>query len=149
MANQYDVHIQLVPQASFTGSKFYSFGYDRTLGVRGLQKLINMWAKYFLTPVGSDPTDLSVGTDFMGLLGSNVDVNDAQDILLIAVDKTNQAIQSYQTGRDIADDERLANAEVTDYIVLSDANGFAAQIHITNVAGEGLSFLLPTLQTRT
>jgi hypothetical protein len=149
MANaSYDIYFQIVPENQFTGSKFFSWGQERTLGVRGIQKLVNLFVKYLMTPVGSDPLDLTYGTDLPNLIGSNIELDDAKDILLLAVDKAAKAIQAFQVGADIADDERLATATVTDFIAIPEAPGLAAQIFIENVADQGLTFLLPTLTPR-
>jgi hypothetical protein len=146
----YDVNIQIVPAVKYTGMAFYSFGQKRSLGVRGLQKLVNMFAKYLLTPVGSDYTDLTYGTNVTTLIGSNVVLDDAREILDMAVDATVSAIQGIQAGQStVPDDERLASATVTNYIEIPDAPGFAAQILITNVANQQLQLVLPTLEVRT
>lgn len=145
----YDVNIQIVPAERYDGMGFYSFGQTRSLGVRGLQKLINMFAKYLLTPIGTDPCDLSYGTNLTNLIGSNVVLSDAREVLDIAVDATVTAIQSYQTAKgSVPADERLSSASVTDYIEIPEGPGFAAQILITNVAGEQLQMVLPTLEVR-
>ncbi len=147
---RYDVHIQIVPEASYSGMKFYSFGQKRSLGVRGIQKLVNEYAKYLLTPIGTDPTDLSYGTEITNLIGSNVTAPDAKEVLLLSVDKATAAIQTYQSAAlNVPDDERLASATVTDVITFPDGTGIAAQIFIQNVVGQGLPFLLPTLTPRT
>lgn len=145
----YDINIQIVPASNYTGMAFYSFGQTRSLGVRGIQKLINIFAKFLLTPIGTDPTDLSYGTNLTSLIGSNIVLADAKEILDIAVDSTVAAIQSFQTGQSgIPDDERLASAAVTDYIVVDAGPGFAAQILIRNVSGQQLQLVLPTLEVR-
>lgn len=150
MANgRFDIYFQIVPEAAYTGSKFFSWGQQRTLGVRGIQKLVDMFVLYLMTPVGSDPLDLTRGTDVPNLIGSNVATSDAQDILLLAVSKTVQAVQAAQTGFDVPDDERLATATVTKFIEVPEAPGVAAQIFIENIVDEGLTFLLPTLTPRT
>lgn len=143
---RFDVHIQLVPEAATTGAGFYGFGAVRSIGVRGVQKLVNAFAKHLLTPVGSDPLDLTYGTDLPNLLGSNVDVHDAKEVLELSVAKTVQALQSYQASAEIPDDERLSTATVTDYIVIPEAPGFSAQIYIENILNQGITVLLPSLQ---
>lgn len=145
----YDINIQIVPASRYTGMAFYSFGQTRSLGVRGIQKLINIFAKFLLTPVGTDPTDLTYGTNLTSLIGSNVVLDDARDILNIAVDATVTAIQGFQSGQSaVPDDERLASASVTDYIEIPEGPGFAAQILIRNVSGQQLQLVLPTLEVR-
>ena len=145
----YDVNIQIVPEAQYTGMGFYSFGQTRSLAVRGLNKLVNMFAKFLLTPVGSDPLDSTYGTILTNLIGTNLVLSDAREILDSAVDTTVSAIQGWQAGQSaIPDDERLASATVTDYISIPSAPGFAAQILITNVSGQQLQIVLPTLEVR-
>lgn len=145
----YDINIQIVPAAKYTGLAFYSFGQTRSLGVRGIQKLVNVFAKYLLTPIGTDPLDLTYGTNLASLIGSNVVLDDAREILDMAVNATVTAIQAYQAGASsVPDDERLAAASVTDYIEIPDGPGFAAQILITNVSNEQLQLVLPTLEVR-
>jgi hypothetical protein len=145
----YDINIQIVPASNYTGMAFYSFGQTRSLGVRGIQKLVNIFAKFLLTPIGTDPLDLTYGTNLTSLIGSNVVLADAKEILDIAVDATTAAVQGFQTGQSsVPDDERLASASVTDYIVVESAPGFAAQILIRNVSGQQLQLVLPTLEVR-
>lgn len=143
----YDLYFQIVTidELESGSSKFLTFGQTRSLGVRGLQKLINLFVKYLLTPLGSNPLDLDDGTILTSLLGSNVSPNDAEEILIMAVDKTTAAIQAYQQGQNVPDDERLASASITGYIAIDSDPGFAAQILIKNVANQALTFNLPTL----
>ncbi len=145
----YDVNIQIVPAARYNGMAFYSFGQTRSLAVRGLNKLVNIFAKFLLTPVGTDPTDPTYGTNFTNLIGANVVLDDAREVLDLAVDTTVAAIQGYQAGQSsVPDDERLASATVTNYIEIPEAPGFAAQVLIKNVAGQQLQIVLPTLEVR-
>lgn len=145
----YDVNIQIVAATEYDGMGFYSFGQKRSLGVRGIQKLVNMFAKYLLTPVGTDPTDLDYGTNVPALIGSNLALEDAREVLDIAVDKTSAAITAWQIAKgSVPDDERLSSAVISDYIEIPDAPGFAAQVLITNVSNEQLQIVLPTLEVR-
>jgi len=145
---RYDVYLQIVPADQYTGTKFISFGQKRTVSVRGIQKLVDMFTIALLTPTGSDPLDLARGTDLPNLIGSNVGLDDAHEILLLSVDKASSDIISYQQGKQIPSDERLSAATVTDYIVIPEAPGFAAQIFVENIVDQGLTFLLPTLEVR-
>lgn len=149
MARMFDIHFQAIPPAELPGTKVFTFGQTRTLGVAGLQKLVNMFLKYLMTPVGTDPLDLDAGTELPLLIGSNVAVQDAKEILTMSVDKTARAIMTIQNSQAPPDDEALAGASVTDYIDIPELPGFTAQIYIQNVAGAGLQFLLPTLTVRT
>ena len=119
------------------------------MGVGGIQKLLNEFTIALLTPVGTDPLDLFRGTDLPNLIGSNVAIDDAQEILTLAVQKATQDILSYQVGIALPEDEQLAAATITEYLVIEDAPGFSARIFVQNVAQQGLTLLLPSLQTRT
>ena len=145
----YDVNIQIVPVDQYTGQGWYSFGQKRSLGVRGINKLVNIFAKYLLTPLGTDPLDLSYGTNLTTLIGSNVVLSDAKEILDQAVDKTTEAIRRFQAAQAaVVDDERLASASVSKYIEIPSAPGFSAQIYIVNVSNQRLQIVLPTLEVR-
>lgn len=146
---RYDIYMQVVPADQYVGMKFVSFGQKRTVGVRGIQKLVDMFMLALLTPVGSDPLDLLRGTGLPNLIGSNVAATDAHDILSLSVTKAVTDLQAYQAGRQIPSDERLSSATVTDFILVEEAPGFAAQIFVENIVDQGLTFLLPTLQVRT
>lgn len=146
MASRFDVNVQIVPAAAYDGMAFYSFGQRRSLGVRGINKLVNMFARYLLTPIGTDSVDLAFGTVLPGLIGSNVALTDAQEVLQASVTATTDAIHAFQAGRgSVPDDERLATAEVTRFILIEEAPGFAAQILIRNTANETMSLVLPSL----
>ena len=145
----YDINIQIIPVARYTGMGFYSFGQTRSLGVRGIQKLVNIFAKFLLTPVGTDPFDPTYGTNLTNLIGSNVALSDAREVLDLAVAATVTALQTYQGGRaSVDDDERLASAVVFDYIEIAEGPGFAAQVLIKNAANEQVQIVLPTLEVR-
>lgn len=145
----YDINIQIIPAVDYTGFAFYSFGQTRSLGVRGIQKLVNMAAKFLLTPIGTDPLDSSYGTNLTYLIGANVSLDDAREVLDAAVDSTSAAIIGWQASDpSVPDDERLSSMTVANYIEIPDGPGFAAQILITNVSGQQLQFLLPTLEVR-
>jgi hypothetical protein len=145
----YDINIQIVPAADYTGQGFYSFGQTRSLAVRGINKLVNMFAKCLLTPVGTDPLNLAYGTNLTSLIGSNVVLTDAQELLGIAIDAVVSYIQGVQSGNSaVPDDERLSSATVTNYILITDGPGFAAQVLITNVSGQQMQVVLPTLEVR-
>lgn len=145
----FDVNIQIVPATRYDGMGFYSFGQTRSLGVRGIQKLVNLCAKHLLTPVGTDPLDPTYGTNLTSLIGSNIVLSDAKDVLDLAVNRTLGAIRGYQTAKgSVSDDERLSTLAVTDYIEIPEGPGFSAQILVTNVTGEQLQILLPTLEVR-
>jgi phage baseplate assembly protein W len=142
----FDVNIQIVSAQNYTGFSFYSFGQTRSLGVRGINKLVNEVAKFLLTPVGSDPLNLNYGTQLTNLLGANVTLADSQEVLQLAVQQTQEALQSYQAAETaVPSDEQLASISVTAFVLIPQAPGIAAQILITNVANQSLQIILPML----
>lgn len=145
MARQFDVHFQSLTTTDYFGTKPFTFGQKRSLGIAGLQKLVNMFLKYLMTPIGTNPLDLDEGTELPNLIGSNVDVGDAREVLTLAVDATVSAIIARQSQQPPPDDEMLAGATVTDFISIPSLPGFSAQIYIQNVEGAELTFLLPAL----
>jgi len=145
MARQFDIHFQSLPASEYYGTKPFTFGQTRSLGIAGLQKLVNLFLKYLMTPIGTNPLDLDEGTEVPGLIGSNVNVDDAKEILVLAVEKTVGAITARQSMQPPPDDEMLAGATVTDFISIPALQGFSAQIYIRNVEGAELTFLLPAL----
>lgn len=144
----YDVNIQIVSVQQYTGMAFYSFGQKRSLGVRGIQKLVNIFSKFLLTPIGTDPLDATYGTALTSLIGSNVILSDAREILDMVVSDTASAIQKFQSGKAVPDDERISSASVTSYILIPEGPGFAAQILVRNIANQQLQLILPTLEVR-
>ena len=145
MAERFDLYFQSLGARDPFGTKPFTFGQTQSLGIAGLQKLANMFVKYLMTTVGSDPLDLNAGTALPSLIGSNVDASDVQEILQLAVDKTVSAIIAIQSTQAPPVAETLASATVTDFISIPSLPGFSAQIYIQNVAGVGLTFLLPAL----
>lgn len=144
-----DIHIQLVDPVILRGTQFYTFGFKRTVAISGIQKLFNNWAKYLLTPVGSNPNDLNEGTTFTSLISSNIPLTDTKDILSLAINKTNKAIRDVQRTLEVPLDERLATATITAFVELPSNPGFTAQVLIRNFSNEGIQVLLPTLDIRT
>jgi hypothetical protein len=121
-----------------------SFGYNPPVGVRGLQMLVNIWLKCFLTPKGSDPVNLSYGTDFTRLIGSNVTPEDARDVVLLAIQDCNAQIKAFQAkDTSLTATERLATCVLIEYTIDNTAPGFTAKVDLKNVANERLVVNLP------
>lgn len=144
---RFDIHFQALTEEEQRGTyKFVSFTFNPTVGVKGFQMLINQWLKCFLTPKGSDPTDLDYGTDFTKLLGSNLAIGDARDVSLIAVDQCNEQIFDIQRNEStFTASERLASAEITNFTenTTSTAPGFSLYVELKNQANERLVLNLP------
>jgi DNA-binding transcriptional MocR family regulator len=142
----YDVNVQIVPASKYNGFGFYSFGQTRSLGVRGINKLVNEVAKCLLTPVGTDPLDPTYGTQLTNLMGANVTTQDAQEVLQLSIQQASDTLTAYQAAQtNVPSDEQLSSIVVTQYILIPEAPGIAAQILITNAANQGLNLILPML----
>ncbi len=149
MSQRYDVHFQTLPQAEQRDTfKFMSFGFVGSLGVKGLQQLINIWLKCFLTPRGSDPTDLAYGTVWTGLVASTMRPQDARDVTLLAIEQCNSQLVAFQKGdTTLTPSERLASATLISFIIDNSAPGFSASVELRNQAGERLALNLPVFGT--
>lgn len=144
----YDTYIAPLPESEQSvvhGA--YTYGYDRHIAVRGFQKLINRWAKAFLTLQGTDLSRRNYGTAFPALIGSNVtDRGDIQEIVQSSVDKATQDIQqlsadALETGLEFDSEELLDSAKL-DALVFPDATGIAVYVTLQNQKGQRLQVLL-------
>jgi hypothetical protein len=137
MANKFDVHFSaLSAEEQKSTFKFVGFG-TASIGVKGLQYLVNAFAKCMLTPRGSDPSDLDYGTEFTGLIGSNVSPQDARDITVIAIDQCIEQLTRFQSmDNTLTASERIRSAELIRFVEDESAPGFSAYVQIRNQAGE-------------
>lgn len=142
---RYDLHFQSLPEAeALESTKIFTFGYADTLGVRGFQMLINLWLKIFFTRRGSDPTNLERGTAFTNLIGSNVSLSDAEDVVRTCVEQTNEQVHELQASdTSLLARERLADAKLYRYVSDPSAPGFQAYVEILNEAGERMKVNIP------
>jgi hypothetical protein len=142
----FDIHFQaLLEQEQLATFKFVGFGYSPAIGVKGFQMLINHWVKCFLTPRGSDPTDLNNGTDFVKLIGSNLSTENARDVTAIAVEQCNDQINVAQRDDStLTATELLASAQIVQFVEAPSAPGFHVYIELKNQANERLVLNVPT-----
>jgi hypothetical protein len=146
MASTYDTYIELLPldeQSLQRGT--YTYGYNKHIAIRGFQKLINIWAKAFLTLEGSDLSDRDYGTPFSALIGSNISEQaEIQEITQSSVDKANTIVRARQAQNPPEDPrELLDSGSLTSLIFSGDNVGFEAYVLIKNQAGESLQVLFP------
>lgn len=145
MANKYDLHFQTVDTANLQGFRFFTRAFARTVGVRGVNKLLNLWTKILLTPKGSDPTNLERGTDFPALIGSNiVSQQDVRDVVLLAISDCNEQVAKLQRTTAPDADETLRTASLLQFDVTAE-DGIEVWIGLTNVKGESATILIPLL----
>jgi len=150
MAATFDTYIELLPadkQSVQVGT--YTFGFDKTIGVKGFQKLINRWAKAFLTLEGTDLSDANYGTQFPALIGSNIsDRAEIQEVVRVSISQANEILLALQADNPPPNDrEALQDAELVSLIFEADGLGFEASVLISNQAGEVLQLLLPAQPT--
>lgn len=148
MATTYDIYFQGVAEKDVNSIRFFTFGFNRSIAVRGVQKLILLWLKCLMTPKGSDPTNISAGTDFPNLIGSNISsMADVRDVVLLAIDDCNTQIKAIQRVTLPDEDETLASASLTKFQALGE-DGFEAWVDIKNIKGTVLTIDLPSMATR-
>lgn len=147
MAAKFDIYFQVLSALEQqTTFKFVTFGTPSTIGVKGFPQLINKWLKCFLTPKGSDATDLNYGTVFPTLIGSNVALSDVRDIADLSVQQCNTQLFSMQASDvTLTPSARLSNAKIVNYVAKPELPGFDLYIEIKNQAQELLILNLPTL----
>lgn len=145
MAQRFDLHYQIATTEEQTeNTRFATWGFTGTLGVKGFQFLINMWLKCFLTPRGSDPTDLNYGTDFPKLIGKLLPLGDARDVTLLAVQQCNTIISTFQRNDStLTATELLASAQLINFVQDPATSRFDAYVEIKNRANERLRLSIP------
>jgi hypothetical protein len=146
----YDTYIELLPtEEQSVQAGTYTYGYSRHIGIKGFQKLINKWAKCFLTLEGSDLSDRRYGTAFISLVGSNITTRtDLVDLVQLAVDSTNNTIRRYQSKRPSDDPrENLDDANLEALNISLERAEIEVFVRIRNQAGEVLRVQLPPTST--
>jgi hypothetical protein len=145
----YDLYLQGKSEENLAGYATLTFGFARTIAVRGPYKLAIQWLKRFLTTKGSDPLRPDDGTNFPQLIGANiVSMPDVRDVLMLAIQDCNDQIFMVQQLNPPDLDEQLFNATLETFIP-NGADGFDAWVRIENVAGQMMTIQLPTLADRT
>lgn len=148
MADTFDIYFQAKNPETVDGLKFFTFGFERTIAVRGFWKLITRWLKLFMTPLGTDPLRPEEGTNFTNLIGSNVTVlADVRDVVLLAIQSCNEQLSIMQQDAQPDLDEMLNAAVLTGFETVG-VDGFDAYVTISNLAGESIQVRLPDLATR-
>ena len=138
----YDIHIEGIPEEQVSGANFLTFGpYAKTVGVRGIHKLVSRFLKCFMTPIGTDLSDEEYGTTLMASFLGNVDSKDLISLASRAVGEATDTLQRYDVEYELEDSERLDSAELEDVIIDTDAASVEWRIRIQNA--EGTALLVP------
>lgn len=136
MTIKYDIHIESLPADQLQGPSCLTFGsYGRVLGVSGAQKMVNRFMKCMMTPLGSDTSDLTYGTQWTMSFLSNVNPRDLFSIAAQSVASAEQKIQEYDSIQGVSDDERLASAEIEDIYVDESGPGIVLVVRLRNASG--------------
>lgn len=111
-----NIHFQIVDPAAQQRGNVFTFG-DQTRLVDGKYKALDLWLLTFLTPKGSDPTDVEAGTDFAFIVESNVSDPAEFEVYLheYVDDATAQAKLLQRRVGYLTPDERIRSVEITQF----------------------------------
>ena len=144
-----DIHFQPVRPEDVHGYRTFTFGYEMSVKVDGPQALVNRWVKTFVTPKGTDATDLDYGTAFGNLFGSNISsLSDLKDAVFLALTDANEQVHQQDISGLYPQNERLRDAVLMDIRMNKNEGLLETWIQITNMAGERMVVRLPEGGTR-
>lgn len=140
----YDIHYEGLAPELTKGSRFLSFGdYEKSLGVQGVQKMVNRYVKCLLTPIGTDLSDKDYGTQLMNLFLGNLDLTAVGQIVSMSVRNAESTIHSYDVDNDASDDERLQGVSVENLDIDRVNKGFTLRLLLQNAEGSEVRVLVP------
>lgn len=146
---KYDVHIEGVPPDEVVGPRCFTFGnYPRgkIYAVSGVQKLVERFARCFMTPIGTDLSDSTYGTTLAGLFLGNVSAEDLSTVAAQAVADTEQKLREYDSQNGVPDDERLSSSTIDDVQVDPEGKGVMITVTLKNAAGTTVQTTIPLPQ---
>ncbi len=136
MTNRYDIHVETLDESKALGVEFLTFGdYDKSLGIKGFQKMVNRFVKCLMTPLGTDLSDSSYGTILADSLGNNVDPSAMFALVAQSVVAAEDKITEYDSQYALPDDERLGSVKVENVVNDPNAFGVLITLQMRNVAG--------------
>jgi len=142
----FDIHIEGVPRNQLNGIQGLTFGsYSRSLGVRGVQKMVDRFVKCMLTAVGSDLSDPDYGTPLAGAFLGNIDPGTLRTLTLQSVVAAEAKIKEYDSEYALNDEERLASVRVDDVNIDEVESGVTVTLTLKNVAGVAVRVLVPQI----
>lgn len=145
---RYDVYVQPGTVEQARAGRPFTFGAGGAVAVRGRRKTVAVYEKCLCTQRGTDPTDLTYGTDLPTLVGSNVTVDDARDIIAIAVQDAGKQILAVQRSADLPLDERLSSVAVGEVVSYPSIPGVAVTINLRFADGSSAVATPPTIPLR-
>lgn len=131
--------IALIPKAQ-TNGRF--IGIDTTKSNSGFITAVYRFLKLFLTPIGTDPSDLTYGTEFGRMVLGNVDPLLLEAVIVQSVNYALDKLREYDRERD---DDSAIDSVVLRKIQI-DNSGTAATIYldISNRAGKTMLTYITT-----
>lgn len=139
-----DIHFQLVNPTDQPIGKYFTFGTNSAIGIDGVQKLANRWLKLFMESPGSSALAPGRGTDFTGLIGSNVDaLADLQAIVRQYIDEANDQLRQLDSRSTVmTNDERLRDSSIIQFNIIP-PDGIEVWVELRSVSGRRVEVLLP------
>jgi len=142
----FDIHFEGVPQEELTGIQGLTFGaYSKSIGVRGVQKMVNRFLKCMLTSLGTDLSDPDYGTPLASAFLGNVDRGTLVTLARRSVIAAEAKVKEYDAEYALNDEERLSVARIDDVYTDDSLNGVFLTITLKNVAGVSVKVLLPQI----
>jgi len=123
----YDVYIEGVPSDEVRNVQFITFG-EKSIAVKGVYKLLSRVMKCFMTPKGTDLSDVDYGTDIIAHVGGNVDPKTLRILAGRAITDVESKIREYDAEYILDDDERLGSLELLDIVVEPDSVKFSVAV---------------------
>lgn len=140
--SKFDIHIESLPQQQVSGSRCLTFGnYKKSLGVRGVQKMVNRFVMCMLTPIGTHLSDVDYGTPLASAFLGNIDEATVRSLALRSVNVAESKIREYDTEYEVPDTERLASVRV-DNIYIQAGSGVILELTLKNAADVAVKSIL-------
>ena len=138
----FDIHIE--PATEVQGTRCLTFGaYPHSIGVKGVQKMVNRFVMCFLTPQGSHRSDPDYGTPLAGAIANTTDARSLRALAAQSVVTAEQKIREYDMIYGLPDDERLRSVEIQNIVVDPTGLGVVLYLLLRNAAGTTVQVLLP------
>lgn len=139
-----DIHFQLVNPTDQPIGKYFTFGSAFAIGIDGPQKLANRWLKLFMESPGTSALAPGRGTEFSGLIGSNVDaIADLQALVRQYIDEANDQLRRLDSrSQTLTNDERLRDGSIIQFNIIP-PDGIEVWVELRSVSGRRVEVLLP------
>jgi hypothetical protein len=141
--SKFDLHFESLPVSEVQGSRCLTFGnYKKSLGVRGIQKMVNRFTKCMLTPIGSDLSDPDYGTPLASAFLGNVDARTVHSLAVRSVTAAESKVREYDTEYEVPDTERLAQVRINGIYIDESGLGVLLDLTLKNAAGTAVQAML-------